>query len=316
MNDLDFTWLKGALLLWPQWDSLNAYERTKVACAELTRKGLSVPGWPTLRDIIGKGSASDINRGKDDYRVEHGEYLSNMQGFEQGFPAELTPFVTQLWEGAINAVRTQLARQEEVMHEHVAQVDAAMEQAIEKRDSAIHRAETLTKQLDDAKELHIVLRSQIESERAMRMETEQRLDAHMSEIKQQRDQLEAALQTNRNELHAALERIDGAQKHTLMQVEEARTTAKQSIQEAHQRNERAMSSVTNENARLSKLVNEATSRRAALEKKIDQLTTELKDRELIIARLAASKSSDDSVSTPRGTLLKQRRTIQRRNSPK
>jgi hypothetical protein len=42
--------------------TLTAYELTKVCCEALTKSGQRIPAWTVIRDMIGKGSANDINR--------------------------------------------------------------------------------------------------------------------------------------------------------------------------------------------------------------------------------------------------------------
>ena len=86
----------------PDWAKLNAYERTKLACQELTRAGAPIPAWTALRDIIRKGSAGDINRAKKDFRLEHAEALRKMEGFSaDGVPPALTPHILGMWTEAI-----------------------------------------------------------------------------------------------------------------------------------------------------------------------------------------------------------------------
>lgn len=54
----------------PNWSSLNAYERAKLCCQLLNTLGLPIPSWMQIRQWIGKGSANDIHRAKQDFLLD------------------------------------------------------------------------------------------------------------------------------------------------------------------------------------------------------------------------------------------------------
>ncbi|MFZ3193300.1 MAG: DNA-binding protein [Moraxellaceae bacterium] len=52
------------------WSGLTAYERAKICCQLLTTLGLPIPSWMQIRQWIGKGSANDIHRAKQDFLLD------------------------------------------------------------------------------------------------------------------------------------------------------------------------------------------------------------------------------------------------------
>ena len=54
----------------PNWSTLNAYERAKLCCQLLNTLGLPIPSWMQIRQWIGKGSANDIHRAKQDFLLD------------------------------------------------------------------------------------------------------------------------------------------------------------------------------------------------------------------------------------------------------
>lgn len=130
----------------PDWNNLTAYEMTKRCCIELTKRGRRVPSWVSIRNIIGKGSANDINRGKEDFRHEHGEVLRKM-GDVKGVPDALAPHVISLWMTAVDLVRKEFDEQVAEWQVQIAQAEAARDQALEQESALRCVIKTLQEQL-------------------------------------------------------------------------------------------------------------------------------------------------------------------------
>lgn len=227
MNDGDD--IRRALMAAPDWQNLNAYERTKRCCAELTQRGQRLPSWMSLRDIIGKGSANDINRGKDDFRREHGEALTQMNGVVRGVPEALAPHILGFWTAALAEVRAEFAAQVTDWQARIERADAAAAHAEAEREQAIHHADTLHAQIEGLQAAQATLQGRVATEQAAREQAERMFDANRQELAEQRDELRAALAHSQKELSAAITRLEGVETHALREVMRARTEAQEKI---------------------------------------------------------------------------------------
>lgn len=132
--------IREVLTALPEWNKLNAYEQTKACCRELTQRGVRIPSWMGIRDIIGKGSSNDINRGKEDFRREQAESLKRMNGFVEGVPEVLAPHIQGFWEAAVQYVRQEFEAQTQ-------EWQARIEQAESEQEAALQHAQALNDQV-------------------------------------------------------------------------------------------------------------------------------------------------------------------------
>lgn len=225
----DFKDLRIKLVSTPDWGTLNAYEMTKRCCAELTQRGQRLPSWINIRDIIGKGSANDINRGKADFLREHGDALRKMNGFVKGVPEALAPHILGFWEAAISLVREEFNGQVAEWQVKIEQAEAAAAHAADERDQAVSRAEALQGQIAGLQEAMHTLQSRVDTERAAREQAERMFEANREELAGQRDELRAALAHSQQELSDAITRLEGVKNHSLVEIDRARTEARDSI---------------------------------------------------------------------------------------
>jgi len=225
----DFEDLRATLMSIPVWDSLSAYEMTKHCCVELTRRGQRLPSWMSIREIIGKGSANDINRGKEDFRREHGDALRKMNGFVKGVPEALAPHILGFWAAAISLVREEFDGQVAQWQTQIEHAEAAAAHAEVERDQAVGRVEALQGQVAGLQEAMATLQGRVETERAAREQAERMFDSNRQELAGQRDELRAALANSRQELSDAITRLEGIETHSLMEIDRARTEAQKKI---------------------------------------------------------------------------------------
>lgn len=313
MNDHDT--LRTSLLTVPGWGSLSAYERTKRCCAELTKSGQRLPSWMNVREIIGKGSSTDINRGIRDFRKEHGEALRKMGGMTLAIPDMLTPHILGLWDAAIQTVQSQYESKTLEWERQIEQADSRAEQA--EQDYADTKAdnERLQARIVGLEENVHNLNNQVAGERAGREQAERLFAAHSAEVQSQRERLETTLETTQSELRSALERLEGVQRHSLVQIDEARTRANNEIAKMRTQFEREKSDLEHLIANLKKTAGELREQKHESDQRFavaEQENISLRER-LTRAESQLDKLADESkASVIRGRQRPLKRTLKRR----
>lgn len=218
----------------PGWHNLSAYERTKIACEELIRAGAAIPAWNTIRDIIGKGSANDINRGKKDFRIEHASALRKMEGFSaEGVPPSLSPFVVGIWQEAVSHAQAVFSDKVSLWEEAVDQAEAAREHAQAELERVQAEAQALNAKIDGLEQARTALQDQVRSEQAARAQAEKMLDEIRADLVGQRDRLDEALKHAQTELDKAITRLESSERRYLMEIERARQEAAAKVAHAN-----------------------------------------------------------------------------------
>jgi|GEM_PF-6199673 len=293
----------------PGFTGATAYTRTKICCQVLTENGDPIPNWMALREIIGKGSSTDINRGIKDFRSEHGERLRQMRDVPAGMPAHLSPLIANLWHAAVDVARKELDAKASEWLALIQQADASAEQAANDLEAA--EAQTLAAQAELATAAETIrgLERQLDTERGSREQAERLLRENTDEVAAQRDKMEALLSETKAEMAGALVRFDGERKYALSQIEEARRKAATDIanykaSEARERNELELSLVRSKSmeASLRAGLTEAQNRTTALAREVDELRARL-------ARAADAARPDAHTSTAARPIGRLRRGV-------
>jgi len=209
---------------------MSAYTRTKLACAELTRAGASIPAWTTLRDLVGKGSANDINRAKKDFRQEHADALRKMEEFSaEGVPQVLTPHILGLWQAAIAYAQDAYAEKARVWQEQVERAAAERQHAQDELARAQAAAQALQVNVVELEQTCLALQEQVRSEQVARAQAEKMIDDIRADLVGQRDRLDAALAHAQAEMEKAINRLEAAERRAMMEIERARREAAQQV---------------------------------------------------------------------------------------
>lgn len=232
---LDLVAIRAECAKHPMYEPGTAYERTKICCQVLTEKAEPIPSWIAIRELIGKGSSTDINRGVKDFRREHAEVLKQMQGVTPGVPEVLAPYIRGLWEAAIGAARSEFAANVTWWEEQLEQATAQADEAMQKLSEAKASLDSLQEQLATSQSHGVSLERQVETlqQAVRRSEDEQRtfpaqnenlvrqksvLDATVTkldtDLRQLRDQLAAAERDRallQQETHSLRERLGRAE---------------------------------------------------------------------------------------------------------
>lgn len=289
---------------------MTAYDRAKQCCAELTRVGESIPSWTVIRDIIGKGSAGDINRAKRDFRIEHGAALRKMEGFEaQGVPEALTPHVVGFWHAAIEHVRTEFSEKERSWLNEVEQAQAAVDLAHAERERALAEAQTLQAKAQGLEASIETLRSQVASEQGARAQAEQMAADTRADLIGQRDRLDQALARTQEDLNKAITRLEGTERHTKMEIERVRQEAAQKQAALSAQLEKEQGKYLLDTMRLDKELQELRARTKSIQELNTKLNAESKenlDRALRAEQLVSTLQDQNkkllaSISRPTST---------------
>lgn len=298
MSDLQD--LRTTLASSPDWDSLNAYEMTKRCCAELTKRGQRLPSWMNIRDIIGKGSANDINRGKEDFRREHGDALRKMSGFVKGVPEALAPHILGFWTAAISLVREEFDGQVAEWQAQIERAEAAVAYAEDERDQAVSRADALQGQIAGLQEAMNTLQGRVDTERAAREQAERMFESNRQELAGQRDELRAALAHSQQELSDAITRLEGVEKHSLLEIDRARTEAQNKIASIEAKAKRESTDYTLEMARVN---NQLRDLRAQLASATQQTALQEQENTSMRERLQRAEGQADHLASENARLV-------------
>ena len=286
----------------------TAYTRTKICCQVLTERGDPIPSWMVIRDVIGKGSSTDINRGIKDFRHEHAERLRQMSGIAPGIPAQLAPVVASLWEAAVAAARAEFLDKAAQLEAQALQADARAEQAENDLQEARALAQRLEVKIDSLAAEKRSLEAQLEAERGARAQAERMFEANAAEVNAQREKLEAALRETKQEMNRALERFDGERRYALNQIEEARTKAAAEVAAVRGAAQRERTDFELATARLNSTISElrataqaADKRAADIKAESDSLRVQLASAEAVAERLRVVDRPRPASPVRRGT---------------
>lgn len=153
----------------PDWISLNAYQRAKICCQLLTTLGLPIPSWMQLRQWIGKGSANDIHRAKQDFLSDR-QHVKSEWIQQDEMPTQLSGSLQEWWQQLKQAAeQDHLALQQRWQHEKT-ELQTQCGEAQTQLDQQQQVIEQLQQQLETAQQRYqqvaqnLVLQEQLATE--------------------------------------------------------------------------------------------------------------------------------------------------------
>lgn len=297
--------LHAALAAHPGWESLSAFEMTKICCFEMTKLGLDVPGWIEIREIIGKGSSTDINRGKKAFKEEHGHLLRKYAGGLKGVPEVLAPHVLGLWQAAIEEVRKEFDLERSEWTRRIEQAEARAQHADDEREQAQTQAQLRDAQIAALQEKAASLQTVVDVERsgkeqAERMFAESRdaMTVQRQEMASQRQQMAEEVEKYRRDLDAAIGRLEGVENRALMRVEEVRAERQRTIEELEAKVKRVSEGATFAEHRFDKMLKEARAEKAAAEQQVTLLEAEMTQLQERLEKAVEVVPDPDVASAP------------------
>ena len=124
----------------PNWSALNAYERAKLCCQLLNTLGQPIPSWMQIRQWIGKGSANDIHRAKQDFLSERQTVKTDWMT-QHDLPTALSGSLQDWWQQLKHAAEQEyLAEKQQWQHEkteYAEQLAATMQEIEQQQQNLI-----------------------------------------------------------------------------------------------------------------------------------------------------------------------------------
>jgi DNA repair exonuclease SbcCD ATPase subunit len=221
----------------PAFDAGSAYVRTKLYCEAITLAGLKIPYWGAIREEIGKGSATDINRGIRDFRTEHAARLAALPTVPPDVPESLAQPLLALWGLA-------LAKATETFEEERRNWLSDVERAEATAASAALAREDIQTALDDAHRDVAQLRDalatsdqQLAKAQALAGDLQQQLAAKDAELRGALDAARTERDAAATERNTILAREDEARRSYLLQIDKARSDGAARVADVERRRE-------------------------------------------------------------------------------
>lgn len=224
----------------PLYEDGSAYQRTKICCDVLMRRGEPIPSWMVIRDYIGKGSATDIRRAVGDFRVEHADLLRQMHGVPASLPERLAPAVSALWQAAVAEATDAMAAQAAQAQEAVEAAEARATTAEDRQAAAMADLALRDQQVAALQDALRQAVAHAETERSARQQAERTMEAHVTDLTAQRASLQESMNAVTAQLQAITKRAEGERHRALMEIEHARQQVVTARQEALHEGERRL----------------------------------------------------------------------------
>ena len=258
-HPLSDTSVKEHLQSLPDWERLNAYDRTQHCCVELLRRGLPIPSWTSIRDLIGKGSSGDINQAKADYRNTLAQTLRDAESIK-GVPAALVPHVAGIWKAAQTLASAELERLKDEMHQEALAAAQQAEQATQRLQDTLQVLELAEQKLSSqAQVLEMAQRENVTLTASLAQ-----ADGHLAQMRQD-------LATERESVQKAITRLEGVENHTLMRVEAVRAEEAAKLASATAKLTRSLQDQQMDSARVRRQITDITDQHAQLQREMAAL---------------------------------------------
>jgi chromosome segregation ATPase len=211
----------------PEFEAGTAYVRTKICCQALMEAGHGIPSWIVIRDIIGKGSSSDISRATKDFRQDHGARLRAQTDPLSTIPPRLRGMLEQIWAAAAEDAQGLFDEQTQSMTQAI---EAAEQDAAKAKFQANHEAEQalrLSDQLAKAESRAQDFAARLAAEQATLTRARELFQQQLDELAGQRASLQSALEGATSEVAKAIESLDGERRFAMLSIETARREARE-----------------------------------------------------------------------------------------
>lgn len=212
----------------PQYTRMTAYERALACCQLLQQQGLAIPGWMQIRQWIGKGSANDIHRAKQEFLQRQAVHSGTGSGDDQGqMPPTLSGTLQDWWQQVQQAARQQLEQaqadwdsRQQALQDQLQQVSAALQQIQGER-------EQLQQALQAAEQAGQHWRAQaLQAESALEAVAQRVQSWQQQQAGQQQQWQQDQAQLQQQRLEAMRMAVEGAQAFALQQIEVSRQEAR------------------------------------------------------------------------------------------
>lgn len=213
----------------PLPESATAYELAWRCCEDYQNQEKPLPSWTAIRSLIGKGSANDINRAKQDFVEAQLRIARKTRLGGEDLPERLKSLFQQFWQTAIDQAESNLAgRFSELQHQ--------MEHALSKASHLEYDNQLLLERVKTAESEQLIMAHslqeahiQINSERLAKEGIEQKLTDYIDNLVQQKEDLQATLDKSTVEVKKALDRLEAMETRSLLEIDKVKTDCKRDL---------------------------------------------------------------------------------------
>lgn len=284
----------------PGWEQFTAYEMSKRCCEEYLKRESPLPSWTTIRTIIGKGSAQDINRAKNDFLQEQLSAARRLKISGESLPAVLTPFFHQLWSAAVEEVEKNISYQTAELQSQLQIAQDTAKQAESEKELVIQKFNEVQTELTLLKERFAQLNILFQSERLAREQAESLLNLNTQELANQKEALQKALNGANSELKKSLDRLEAMENRSLLEIEKVKSESLTKQEREKDKTRKLHAELTIEMAKAEKKYEDLSlSYKNNLDKllKLDQENAFLKEKNSILQTHIAQLSSTNNQLT-------------------
>lgn len=275
----------------PAFDAGSAYVRTKLYCEAITLAGLKIPYWGAIREEIGKGSATDINRGIRDFRSEHAAKLATRPTVPPDVPESLAEPLLALWRVALAEAAATFDEERRSWLADIEQAEAAAQAATQARDDLQAALDIANHAVAQGREALGDARGQLTKAQSLAGDLQQQLAQQETALRRAADESRAEREAANQERAGILAREDEARRSFLLQIDKARSDAAARIAEVENQREKLQLDLQQARARTDTLLED----NRALAAQRDDLSRQL-------AVLAKQSAGPKAVPTARDRL--------------
>jgi hypothetical protein len=220
----------------PHWPQLNAYERALACCQLLSGLGQPIPGWMQIRQWIGKGSANDIHRAKQDFLTTRQTALPAAFNTE-GLPPALSGSIHDWWQQLRLAAadeyqqhtidwqaRLDHAQQQVEQHQQARRVVEEDNQRL--REQVAQLQDRISRQMEDLRVAQDAALRAEALQHGAQIRMEEMDQGYATQFKHMTDTLTAERTASQQQWHTQLAaecaRIEGLQQFATEQIEHTR----------------------------------------------------------------------------------------------
>lgn len=236
LDPMATTQTKARLVSTPGWDKMSSYDRTMVCCRELTRNGFAIPGWAVLRELIGKGSASDISRAKTAYQAELAGQVNRAEAevaaLDLDLPSSISGMFGELWRAAVKEASIAFGKRKAEIEQQLQQNEHELEQERASAQQAIAQTNQLSLEVLELKRMLQEAKQQITKLQVEKDQTEKLLTEAHETVRYQSDRADRIYESSQREINEAVVRLEGVEAHSLREIERARSEASAFVEEA------------------------------------------------------------------------------------
>lgn len=166
------------------YEGMNALQLAQHCCEKLAMLGQPLPGWREIREIIGKGSANDINKGKREYQDQQGKKLTQLNEMP-GVTEDMVEVMMLLRQKAFDVVSDSFKTQVIGWQNQVDEFRRQADESDERCEAAIRERDSWERQANDRQALIDGLSEQLEDSRRSSKSVIDRLEASLEEARSQ-----------------------------------------------------------------------------------------------------------------------------------